>query len=260
MRPGDDHRRARLHSQPPERKDADSRRRQFRGHGGGGCVEAEVWDAAREAMDSERPRKLVFNLRNGVSYETGLICGELDIYVEPFADAGTAAFGGGHISKSICRIASLAGFETTVIDDRESFANAERFPDAQAALSGEYESLFESLNANTNTYIVIVTRGHRDDMRILRWAVTADARYVAMVGSKRKVISTVKELEKEGMARSLFERLHAPMGLDIGAITPEEIAVSVVAEMIAARRIPDAEWSGLSKSIFAREEMKALLK
>ncbi|MCC7341919.1 MAG: XdhC family protein [Bryobacterales bacterium] len=234
----------------------------FVGTVGGGCVEAEVWDAAREAMDSERARKLAFNLGHDASYETGLICGgQLDIYIEPILPMPVLLlFGAGHISKSICRIASLAGFGATVIDDRESFANAERFPDAEGTLSGEYEALFPELNTNGNTYIVIVTRGHRDDMRILRWAVTTDARYVAMVGSKRKVISTVKELEKEGMERRLFERLHAPMGLEIGAITPEEIAVSVVAEMIAARRNPNTEWSRLSMSIFAQEEMKALLK
>lgn len=234
----------------------------FAGTVGGGCVEAEVWEAAREAMESERPRKLSFRLGHDVSYETGLICGgQLDIYVEPiFPQPALLLFGGGHISKSICRIASLAGFATTVIDDRESFATAERFPDAEATLSGEYEELCAGLEPGANTYIVIVTRGHRDDMRILRWAAGAGARYVAMVGSKRKVISTVKELEKEGLSRGLFEDLHAPMGLDIGAVTPEEIAVSVVAEMVAARRMPDGEWRRLSKSIFAHDELKALLK
>lgn len=113
---------------------------------------------------------------------------------------------------------------------------------------------------NDGSYLVIVTRGHRDDMRILRWAVTTSARYVAMVGSKRKVISTVKELEKEGLPRSLFERIHAPMGLEIGAISPEEIAISVVAEMIAVRRLPDGEWRQLSKSVFAHQNLAALLK
>lgn len=234
----------------------------FVGTVGGGCVEAEVWDAAREAMECERSRKLVFNLGHDASYDTGLICGgQLDIYIEAILPMPKLLlFGGGHISKSICQVSTLAGFATTVIDDRESFASAERFPDAEATLSGEYEELFAGLDANANTYIVIVTRGHRDDMRILRWAVTTEARYVAMVGSKRKVISTVKELEKEGMPRSLFDRLHAPMGLDIGAVTPEEIAISVVAEMIAIRRNPQTDWRRLAKSVFAHEELKALLK
>jgi xanthine dehydrogenase accessory factor len=234
----------------------------FAGTVGGGCVEAEVWDAAREVMETERPRKLSFNLGHDASYENGLICGgQLDIYVEPvLPQPKLLLFGGGHISKSICRVAGLAGFGVTVIDDRESYANAERFPDAEATISGEYETLFPTLTVNAQTYIVIVTRGHRDDMRILRWAVTEPARYIAMVGSKRKVISTVKELEKEGLARGLFENLHAPMGLNIGAVTPEEIAVSVVAEMIAVRRNADSPWRQLSLSVFAHEELKALLK
>jgi xanthine dehydrogenase accessory factor len=97
-------------------------------------------------------------------------------------------------------------------------------------------------------------------MRVLRWAVTTEARYIAMIGSKRKTISVVKELEKEGLPRDLFSKVFAPMGLEIGAETPEEIAISVVAEMIALRRAPDADWRSLSKSIFASEKLQALLK
>jgi xanthine dehydrogenase accessory factor len=234
----------------------------FVGTVGGGCVEAEVWDAAREVMETERPRKLSFNLGHDASYENGLICGgQLDIYVEPvLPQPKLLLFGGGHISKSICRVATLAGFGVTVIDDRESYANPARFPDAEATLSGEYEELFPTVKVTGESYVVIVTRGHRDDLRILRWAVTTPARYLAMVGSKRKVISTVKELEKEGIERSQFDKLHAPMGLNIGAITPEEIAISVVAEMIAVRRNPDSGWRNLSMSVFSHEELKALLK
>ena len=96
-------------------------------------------------------------------------------------------------------------------------------------------------------------------MRVLRWAVATDARYIAMIGSKRKVIGVIRELEKEGIPRQAFERMHAPMGLEIGAVTPEEIAVSVVAEMIAVRRNPESDWRALSKSVFADESLRALL-
>jgi xanthine dehydrogenase accessory factor len=116
----------------------------------------------------------------------------------------------------------------------------------------------------SSSYLIIVTRGHRDDMRVLRWAVTTEARYIAMIGSKRKTISVVHELEKEGfareIAREMFSKVFAPMGLEIGAETPEEIAVSVVAEMIALRRAPESDWRALSKSIFASEKLQALLK
>ena len=229
---------------------------------GGGCVEAEVWNVAREVMETERPRHLNFSLGQDAAYDNGLICGgQLNVFVEPVMPQPTAfVFGAGHISKSLCKIAGMAGFATTVIDDRESFANRERFPDVDDVFAGEYEEVFPKLNVNENSFLVIVTRGHRDDMRVLHWAIGTNARYIAMIGSKRKVIGVVKELEKQGVPASAFERIFAPMGFEIGAVTPEEIAISVVAEMIACRRAPASDWRSLSKSIYAHENLRALLK
>ena len=229
---------------------------------GGGCVEAEVWTAAREVIESEKPRHLSFSLGQDAAYDEGLICGgQLNIFVEPVIPQPRAfIFGGGHVSKSISKVATIAGFSTTIVDDREAFANPQRFPEAEATYAEEYESVFPKLPVNSSTYIIIVTRGHRDDMRVLRWAVSTSAKYVSMIGSKRKTIAVVKELEKEGIPRDQFERVFAPMGLEIGAESPEEIAISVVAEMIAVRRAPSADWKSLSKSIFAHESLKALLK
>jgi xanthine dehydrogenase accessory factor len=229
---------------------------------GGGCVEADVWAAAREAIETEQPRRMQFNLGQDAAYDNGLICGgQLEVYIEPLLPHPRAfIFGAGHISKSLCQVAALAGFSTVVVDDRESFANRERFPQADEVYAEEYEQVFPKLAVNSSSYLIIVTRGHRDDMRVLRWAVTTPARYVAMIGSKRKTIAVVKELEKEGFARELFERLYAPMGLDIGAVTPEEIAIAVAAEMIAVRRKADSDWRRLSLSVFAHGELKALLK
>ncbi|MDZ4798994.1 MAG: XdhC/CoxI family protein [Bryobacteraceae bacterium] len=229
---------------------------------GGGCVEAEVWTVAREVIDTEKPRHLHFSLGQEAAYDNGLICGgQLDVFVEPvIPQPGAFIFGAGHISKSLAKVAGLAGFRTTVIDDRDMFANRERFPEADEVIAGEYEDVFPRLEINETSYIVIVTRGHRDDMRVLQWATTTRAKYVAMIGSRRKVISVIRELEKQGMPAELFERIHAPMGLDIGAITPEEIAVSVAAEMIAVRRNPpDSDWRQASKSVFANERLRALL-
>jgi xanthine dehydrogenase accessory factor len=227
---------------------------------GGGCVEAEVWNAAREVMETEKPRHLSFNLGQDAAYDNGLICGgQLDVFVEPVLPQPAAfVFGAGHISKSISKIADLAGFSTTIVDNREAFANLERFPEAAGIYAEEYEDVFPKLSVNETSYIVIVTRGHRDDMRVLRWAITTTARYIAMIGSKRKVINVIRELQKEGMARENLERVFAPMGLEIGAISPEEIAVSVVAEMIAVRRNAEANWRTLSKSVFAGESLRAL--
>jgi len=147
-----------------------------------------------------------------------------------------------------------------IVDDREAFANKERFPEADETYAEEYESVFPKLPVTSSSYLIIVTRGHRDDMRVLRWAVGTPARYIAMIGSKRKTIAVVKELEKEGFPRQAFEKIFAPMGLEIGAETPEEIAISVVAEMIAMRRTPNVEWRALSKSVFAHQNLRALLK
>src|SRR3984957_14640686 len=187
---------------------------------GGGCVEAEVWNAAREGIPTERPRNLTFNLGEDAAYDNGLICGgQLQVFVEPVVPPpGTFIFGGGHISKSLAKVANLAGFSVSIIDDREAFANRDRFPDAQSVYADEYEAVFPKLNIIDTSYIVIVTRGHRDDMRVLKWAVMTQARYIAMIGSKRKVISVVKELEKEGIPRSAFERVSAPIRLEISAI------------------------------------------
>ena len=229
---------------------------------GGGCVEAEVWNAAREVIETEKPRHLTFSLGQDAAYDNGLICGgQLNIFVEPVTPQPRAyIFGGGHVSKSISKVANMAGFSTVIVDDREAFANAERFPEADATYAEDYEDVFPKLPVTSSSYLIIVTRGHRDDMRVLRWAVTTQARYIAMIGSKRKTISVVHELEKEGFSRDMFSKVFAPMGLEIGAETPEEIAISVVAEMIAVRRAPDADWRSLSKSIFASEKLQALLK
>jgi xanthine dehydrogenase accessory factor len=122
-----------------------------------------------------------------------------------------------------------------VVDDREAFANLQRFPMAQDVFTS-YERAFEKIQPNASTYLVIVTRGHKEDMRVLAWAVRTQARYVGMIGSKRKVLSVYKALEKEGYRPEEFERVYAPMGLEIGALSPEEIAISIVAELIAVRR------------------------
>jgi xanthine dehydrogenase accessory factor len=216
---------------------------------GGGCVEAEVWQAAREVMETERPRTLTFNLNQDPKYDTGLVCGgTLEIFVEPILPpAELYIFGAGHVAASLYKIAQIAGFDVTVVDDREAYANRERFPEAQQVIAEDFDKAAARLAPSESSYIVIVTRGHRDDMRMLRWAVQSPARYVGMIGSKRKTIAIFRELQQEGLDAQLFYRVHAPIGLDIGAITPEEIAVSITAELIASRRkverdLPHMSW------------------
>jgi len=204
---------------------------------GGGCVEAEVWAAAKDVMQKEAPRKMVFNLNNEASYDNGLICGgTLEVFVEPILPQPMLyLFGGGHVSMAVAKAASAAGFGIGVVDDRETFANQERFPMAQKILAS-YAEAFQEIHPNAASYLVIVTRGHKEDMRVLAWAVRTEARYVGMIGSKRKVLSVYKALENDGYKAEEFERVYAPMGLEIGALSPEEIAVSIVAELVAVRR------------------------
>ncbi len=219
---------------------------------GGGCVEAEVWQAAREVMEDEKPRTLSFDLNHDPKYDTGLVCGgTLDVFVEPvLPPAILYIFGAGHVACSLYKIATIAGFVVIVADDRASYANRERFPDAQEVLAEDFDKVLGKLRLNSSSYAVIATRGHKDDMRILRWALRpeqAEARYIGMIGSRRKVIAIQKELLKDDVAAKAFERIHSPIGLDIGAIMPEEIAVAICAEMIAIRRhatskLPHLSW------------------
>jgi xanthine dehydrogenase accessory factor len=205
---------------------------------GGGCVEAEVWAAAQEVMREEKPRRLHFNLNSKPDYDEGLVCGgSLDIFVEPILATPTLyLFGGGHVSLSISKVAETAGFEYIVIDDREAFANKQRFASAADIYAGPWQGIFPQLRTNEFSYIVVATRGHKGDLECLRWALSTSARYIGMVGSKRKLVEFFRLLEREGVPEETFDRVHSPVGLDIGALTPGEIAVAVVAEMIAVRR------------------------
>ena len=216
---------------------------------GGGCVEAEVWQAAREVMESEKPRTLSFDLNQDPKYDTGLVCGgTLEIFIEPvLPPALLYLFGAGHVSVNLSKIASKAGFEVIVVDDRAAYANQERFPEAKEIIAEDFDAATARLQISESAFIVIATRGHRDDMRILRWAVQTPARYIGMIGSRRKTITIFETLRGEGIAASRFERVHAPVGLDIGAVTPEEIGVAITAELIAIRRhaersLPHMSW------------------
>src|SRR6202023_3362450 len=116
----------------------------------------------------------------------------------------------GHVSVNLCKVAANAGFDLVVTDDRTSYATKERFPAAREVHALDFDEAMQKLEPNEASYIVIVTRGHRDDLRILRWAVKTRARYVGMIGSRRKVIEISKTLRKEGVPAHLFDRVHAP--------------------------------------------------
>ncbi len=204
---------------------------------GGGCVEAAVWEAAQAAIAQGRAQLLKYELNDDDAENEGLICGgTVEVFVEPLLpDPRLIILGAGHLGRAISDVVQPLGFQVTVVDDRSSFATPERFPGARVACQ-PFESGLEPLNVNSHTFILIVTRGHRHDQVALEHAIQTPARYVGMVGSRRKIALLVNNLLAKGHSPEVFRRLYAPIGLDIGSETPEEIAISVAAELIALQK------------------------
>lgn len=173
-----------------------------------------------------------------ISLETGKIQimegGEnTTIIIEPFnSKPRLIVFGGGHISKPLTEFATRVGFSVTVVDDRPSFANIGRFPEVDEVICDSFESTLEKIKFRKTDFVAIVTRGHRYDGVILREVVKHDLAYVGMIGSRRRVKGMIKQLLEEGYAQERLDRVNAPIGLDIAAISPDEIAISIVAQMI----------------------------
>jgi xanthine dehydrogenase accessory factor len=159
------------------------------------------------------------------------------VLIEPVLQAKTAClFGGGHVAQPTAHMAAIVGFRVIVSDDRAEFANPERFPDAHdIRVMERFDDAFSNLNVNKDTFIVIFTRGHVHDRTVLAQALATDAGYIGMIGSRRKRDIIFDALRKQGIPEVDIQRVHSPIGIDIGAETPQEIAVSIVAEMIRVR-------------------------
>src|SRR5690606_15345558 len=216
---------------------------EFLGTVGGGCLEAEVYEAALEVIRTETPKTLQFRLTEHGSPDSGLLCGgEVTVFVEPLTAPALWIFGGGHVSKALCTVATMAGFRVTVVDDRQAYANPERFPEAVGTLAVPYLRATAEMPIRANTYVVIVTRGHKEDGVVLRgleerWRTGQRPRFLGMIGSKTKRAVLFRKLREEGCGDEEFLGvIRSPVGLCIGARTHEEIAVAVVGEMIAVRR------------------------
>jgi len=214
----------------------------FLGTVGGGCLEAEVYDHAKAVLADEQPRTLTFRLTEKDSPDSGLMCGgEVTVFVEPVTTPALWIFGGGHVSKALCQVAAMAGFRVTVVDDRANYCSPERFPEAAETQVGEYAALVAAMPIRANSYCVIVTRGHKEDGAVLaalagRAAQGAVPRFLGMIGSKTKQAILWKHLRSNGVDEAFLARVRTPMGAWIGARSHEEIAVSVVSELIAIRR------------------------
>jgi len=161
---------------------------------------------------------------------------QVEVLLEPIvSDATVFIFGCGHISVCLAPLVKTVGFALVVADDRPDFANRERFPDADRIVMDAFEGLLEKLKIDENSYLVLVTRGHKHDRSVLEQAIRTNARYIGMIGSRRKVRMLYENLMEKGIPEDLLQRVHAPIGLDIGAESPEEIAISILAELIEVR-------------------------
>lgn len=205
---------------------------------GGGYVEAQVCREALQVFETGKPKLLALDLSGVDPEESALVCGgSMEVYVEPiFPDPTIFIFGAGHVSKAIADVAHMIGFRVSVIDDRLKYANSERFPHAYAFYTEDWEASMKKLPVNQTSYIFIATRSHQYDLACLRFAVQSPAKYIGMLGSNKKNKGLLEILEKEGTDPARFERISVPVGIDIGSETPEEIAVSIAAELIAARK------------------------
>jgi len=204
---------------------------------GGGCYENDAFWKAREAIAHRKPQMVHYELSDDFAQETGLICGgQMDVYIEPIEPSPELyIIGAGHVGFHLARIAQEVGFRVHVADDREKFANAERFPHAAEIVVDDIPSWIARANLPPHAYAVIVTRGHTNDLEALRALAPRELRYLGLIGSRAKVARIYDALTAAEIPAELLERVHAPIGLDIGAVTPQEIAVSILAELIAVK-------------------------
>lgn len=205
---------------------------------GGGSIEAEVCQKAIEVIKTGKARLLHFGLSGEEGENRGMICGgEMDVFIEPILSQPTLClFGGGHISLAVAKIGKMLGFRIMVIDENPEFANPERFPEADTIFAENLTKVLPKLKIDSSSYIVILTGNHVTDQVVLEWALGADAKYVGMIGSKNKKEAIFSNLLAKGISRELLDKVHSPIGLDIHAETPEEIGVSILAEIIRIRK------------------------
>ena len=200
-----------------------------------------------KSISKEAPELMNFGTCKTIENE------EVQIFLEGITtDPVVLIAGGGHVGKAIAPLAIASGFKVWVVDDREEFANKDRFPEAEKIVNDKFDTAFDDLPIRKNTFIVIATRGHNFDDLVLENAAKTDAKYVALLGSKRKAILIYESLLKKGITEERLREIRSPAGLDIGARTPNEIAVSIVAEMISFRNSSSSEPMKLNEKLFKK--------
>jgi xanthine dehydrogenase accessory factor len=208
-------------------------------------VKGAILESAREVMKTHEVAR--FNVKDA------------EVIIEPVpGQPSLILFGGGHVSKFVSSFASQVGFRVTIVDDRIAFANKDRFPEAAQIICDGFLSAIDRLHITQNSYIAVITRGHKYDEAVLERVIHSDARYIGVIGSRRKILTAYKHYLDKGIPRELLERVHGPIGLDIGAVTAEEIAMSIVAELVRVRRGGQetvlAKSTGMSQLLASLEE------
>jgi xanthine dehydrogenase accessory factor len=210
---------------------------------GGGCLEADVRQAALMALKDGEPATLPFEL---TEQKGGLVCGgTVLVYIEPLLlEPRLVVLGAGHVGKQLARLARFTGFRVTVVDDREEYANAENIPDAHELVVRSFGQAFEDLPVENSTFVVVATRGHNHDLDAVKAALRTTAGYIGLLGSRRKKALLSRSLEESGFSKEDINRVIIPVGLEIGSVSPEEISVSIMAQVIQKRRANGASKNG----------------
>jgi len=224
----------------------------FYGTVGGGLLEAKTQDLCRKVMETKEPITYEFILDEKQHAENALAMGcggdatvQVEFidtknpgnFIEEFKLKSDAyVFGGGHVAYALEPLLRHVDFTVTIVDDREEYSNSERYPNAEKTIVCEnFDHCFDEIETDDDSYIIIVTRGHRGDLAVLRQALTKPNAYIGMIGSKRKNSLLFEQLLSEGFTQEQLDCVHAPIGLEIKSETPEEIGVSIVAELIMVR-------------------------
>ncbi len=204
---------------------------------GGGEMELRIITAAKQVLADGQPRYMDMTLSNDQRGDPMICGGEMEIFIEPLITTPTLVIvGAGHIGAAVAQLAQFLGFHVVVLDDRPEFVTPENMPHADERIAGDIVAKIRDLDITPRTYVVLVTRAHTLDAALLGAIVDKPAAYIGMLGSKRRVITVVDNLKKQGATEAALAKVHAPIGVEIHAETPQEIAVSIMAEIIAVRR------------------------
>lgn len=204
---------------------------------GGGELEHRVTEAALRAIETGKLERLSYTFRDPDDGGVGVCGGEMEVLVEPIKPpAQVVVVGGGHVGRAVAHLASWLGFHVVVADDREEYANADAVPGADEYLHGPLKDLTQHVSFHPDTYVLLTTRGVDIDVEALPSLLDSQAAYIGVIGSKRRWQTAAEQLREAGVPQDRIERVTSPMGLELNAETPEEIALSMLAEIVRLRR------------------------